>query len=645
MSGRARRLVPVIVAALATAAPAMAQTPAPAGIEQRLPDAAWLGGTAGPATAVADAETLVDPLLPLGEPRRADAAKRLRAAGLVGGAQMTVPGTAPAGRGTLRAWAAQFATPGGARAGADRMRWAMRVRTGTAGLTSVELADPADGRLVTATAADGTVRVAALFAVGTWAYGVERAVPPGAGDPDAAGIVSVATRLAARQPERPDPAGAQPLGVTDALRAALAAARTPPRPTAPAPALPLPGTTQAATHAGLGWAMARFAGAAGGPVLFVRRTDGTWRAVGTPGGPGCPRIPAPVKEVWGLGAECPLSVSAVTRPDDPDALALDDSPFAGLGTWVWEVRSSGGAPAIARRAVTNGIRTVFLKSGDGLRYWRQFDAALPVLKAAGLRVCAWQYVYGTRPVREARVLATAARRGADCVVVDAESEFERTRRYDGPTARAARRYMAELRRVVGTDYPVGLTSFAYVDGHGRFPYSAFLEGVNGADVTMPQIYWGAFRTAVDRAVARTAKWNSIYDVPIAPIAGTYERETPPDLRRFRCLAAAYGWQGASYWSFQHTAARQWPALARPITACTTPAALATTYPTLRMGARGDAVVWLQARLRTWGVPVARTGLYRAQTRAAVRAFQRARGLQADGVAGPLTWAVLLEQPG
>jgi peptidoglycan hydrolase-like protein with peptidoglycan-binding domain len=64
-----------------------------------------------------------------------------------------------------------------------------------------------------------------------------------------------------------------------------------------------------------------------------------------------------------------------------------------------------------------------------------------------------------------------------------------------------------------------------------------------------------------------------------------------------------------------------------------------------MGARGDAVVWLQARLRTWGVPVARTGLYRAQTRAAVRAFQRARGLQADGVAGPLTWAVLLEQPG
>ena len=75
-----------------------------------------------------------------------------------------------------------------------------------------------------------------------------------------------------------------------------------------------------------------------------------------------------------------------------------------------------------------------------------------------------------------------------------------------------------------------------------------------------------------------------------------------------------------------------------------PAALARTYPTLRFGTRGDAVVWLQARLRGWGVPVPRTGFYRQQTRAAVRAFQRARGLEPDGAAGPLTWALLLERP-
>jgi hypothetical protein len=147
---------------------------------------------------------------------------------------------------------------------------------------------------------------------------------------------------------------------------------------------------------------------------------------------------------------------------------------------------------------------------------------------------------------------------------------------------------------------------------------------------------------VDRAVRRTARWNSVYGVPIAPIAGTYEREAPRDLRRFRCIASAYGWPGASYWSFQHTAPSQWPALGRPVDC--RDAALAREYPTMRPGMHGDAVVWLQARLRAWGVAVPRTGFYRAQTRAAVRAFQRAHGLQPDGVAGPLTWAVLLETP-
>jgi len=407
----------------------------------------------------------------------------------------------------------------------------------------------------------------------------------------------------------------------------------------------VPGSVQAAGLAGTGWALARFTRVDGEPELFRTTAGGAWVSVGDPGGPGCPRIPAAVKEVWGLTASCPLTASPVVRPDDPDALESGDAPFDGLGTWVWEVRGSGGTAAIVARATGAGMRTVYVKSGDGLRYWRQFDAALPALHAAGLKVCAWQYVYGRRPVLEARVAARAVAAGADCFVVDAESEFEGGRgSYEGRTYRAARRYMTELRRLTGPDLPVALTSFAYVDGHSSFPYSAFIDGPDGADVLMPQVYWGAFGTAVDRAMARTARWNSIYRVPVTPIAGTYRREKPAELVRFRCLSAAYGWPGASYWSFQHTRPVQWPVLARPLSSCPTPAALARTYPVLRFGTRGDAVVWLQARLRTWGVPVPRTGFYRAQTRAAVRAFQRARGLEPDGVAGALTWALLLERP-
>lgn len=632
-----------LAAALAVAVPAHGQAPGtppplPAGGELRVADPAWAPGrTAGPVTAVTRPEEVLDTLLPAGERSRDEALARLARAGLVGGVAQALDGGPLAA--PLRVVALQFAAPSGARQGLETVRWALRVRSATTTQTVLELPEPADGRLVVTGEASGALRTTAMVAIGGWLYMVDSPAPPGiAPDPE---VTTLLVRLAVRQPERPDPAGAQPLGVTAELRTELgrvyAAARR--RPVTAAPE-PVAGSVQAARLGDTGWALARFAGIGSDPLLFRQPPGGAWTLVGDVGGAGCPRIPQPVRLVWGLDGRCPLSPSPVARPDDPDALSAADSPFRGLGTWVWEVGRSGGVPAIVRLATTNGIRTVFLKSGDGTRYWRQFDAAVGPLKAAGLKVCAWQYVYGRRPVQEARVAARAVRAGADCFVVDAESEYKGP--YEGRTYRAARRYMAEFRRLAGRDHPVALTSFAYVDYHPRFPYSAFMDGPNGADVLMPQIYWGAFRTAVDRAVERTARWNAIYGAPIAPIAGTYRREAPRDLVRFRCLSAAYGWPGASYWSFQHTRASQWPSLARPV-ACGD-ATLARTYPSLRAGRQGDAVVWLQARLRAWGVAVPRTGHFRAQTRAAVRAFQRARGLQPDGVVGPLTWAVLLENP-
>ena len=39
-------------------------------------------------------------------------------------------------------------------------------------------------------------------------------------------------------------------------------------------------------------------------------------------------------------------------------------------------------------------------------------------------------------------------------------------------------------------------------------------------------------------------------------------------------------------------------------------------------------------------PLAMDGIFGAKTLAAVRAFQRSRGLQVDGVVGPLTWGRL-----
>lgn len=69
------------------------------------------------------------------------------------------------------------------------------------------------------------------------------------------------------------------------------------------------------------------------------------------------------------------------------------------------------------------------------------------------------------------------------------------------------------------------------------------------------------------------------------------------------------------------------------------------WPVLRQGASGTAVVTLQTRLEAWGFrSVAADGNFGPATLAAVKSFQAAHSLVADGVVGALTWAALEKSP-
>ncbi len=64
-------------------------------------------------------------------------------------------------------------------------------------------------------------------------------------------------------------------------------------------------------------------------------------------------------------------------------------------------------------------------------------------------------------------------------------------------------------------------------------------------------------------------------------------------------------------------------------------------PILKRGVCEPAVVVLQKVLATHGFdPGAKDGLFGPKTERAVLAFQRAKGLEADGVVGPKTWNAL-----
>ncbi len=67
----------------------------------------------------------------------------------------------------------------------------------------------------------------------------------------------------------------------------------------------------------------------------------------------------------------------------------------------------------------------------------------------------------------------------------------------------------------------------------------------------------------------------------------------------------------------------------------------TTWPTLRYGARGSAVVYLQQRLTALRYDVGGVdGVFGYNTLHAVYAFQKVQAISVDGIVGPATWSRL-----
>ena len=308
----------------------------------------------------------------------------------------------------------------------------------------------------------------------------------------------------------------------------------------------------------------------------------------------------------------------------------------GQGMWIWYVsKSSGGSvPEIIAQAHAADVTTVFVKSSDGSsNYWSQFSAQLVAeLHAAGIRVCAWQYVYGTDPAGEAALGAEAVGDGADCLVIDAEAQYE------GKYA-AAQTYITDLRAKIGPSYPLALASFPYVNYHTSFPYSVFL-GPGGAQFNAPQMYWKDIGTSVDTVYANTYIWNRIYERPLFPLGQTYGGVSAAELLRFREEAVDYGAAGWSFWDWQETTSTGWSALAEPLAPLTsvTPN---TSYPELAKGSKGDPVLWLQEHLAAAEPGQETTGTFGAQTVTNLEAFQTAHGITPSGVAEAATWQALL----
>jgi hypothetical protein len=308
--------------------------------------------------------------------------------------------------------------------------------------------------------------------------------------------------------------------------------------------------------------------------------------------------------------------------------------------WIWYVSQSseGSLSSIISTAHAYGLNTLMIKAGDGASVWSQFSPGLvSALHANGLHVCAWQYVYGNHPIFEAEVGAAAVHNGADCLVIDAEAEYE------GKYV-AAQQYIEKLRQLIGSNFPVGLAGFPYVDYHPAFPYSVLL-GPGGAQNNTPQMYWPDIGVSTDTVYSHTYDYNTPYGRPIEPLGELSGNPPPGQVLRFRQLSRSYGAPGLSWWDWQETSSRDWSAIAQAagnLAHFTAEPQMPTLSTRSQHGLwSGDLVVWAQEHLAAAGERVSIDGGFGPKTQAAVEQFQTAHGISPTGVVDSGTWQALL----
>ena len=240
----------------------------------------------------------------------------------------------------------------------------------------------------------------------------------------------------------------------------------------------------------------------------------------------------------------------------------------GKGMYLWRINNvEGGNPvAMAEVAKQAGLSHVLVKVADGrgtyntykqengYEYFNAQDGVdhvpgvVSALRARGIKVWGWQYIYGEDPLLEARVAIRRIQQfSLDGFAVNAEMQFERLG-MDVP----ARIYMSELRRAL-PDLPIALSSYRYPQVHAYFPWTAFLEF---CDLNMPQVYWMGAHNPAEQLVRCLHEFQSLpVWRPIFPTGAAFQehgwRATPEEVTAFLAAVKQNGLPGCNFWEWYY----------------------------------------------------------------------------------------------
>jgi hypothetical protein len=269
-------------------------------------------------------------------------------------------------------------------------------------------------------------------------------------------------------------------------------------------------------------------------------------------------------------------------------LAAIDPYNMGKGDWIWTLsnaRSNTGTStnlALFQYLKNKGMKWAIVKASDGTSSTyggTQFNAQLVTdAHTAGLKLFAYQYVYGADPAGEAAAAkAVIARSNPDGLVIDAEGQYEVL----ANNAAAATTYCTTIKAAYPSLF-MAHAPFPIVSYHSAFPYYTFGKY---CDVVMPQDYWGAIKVTPTRMVQwQNDEWNALYNSwkgtskadgikPLAPIGQGWNDSSTNftsgadivtfvnQLKTIANPASPGGYKAVSYWSVQHHTADMWTGIA------------------------------------------------------------------------------------
>ncbi|MEJ2412118.1 MAG: nuclear transport factor 2 family protein [Anaerolineales bacterium] len=228
--------------------------------------------------------------------------------------------------------------------------------------------------------------------------------------------------------------------------------------------------------------------------------------------------------------------------------------LTGKGMFIWKIQNchNGSVSEITRRAVNSNYSHVLVKIANGIYSYnydweKNIDLVPPLvaaLKAEGIQVWGWHYLFGDQPGQEAsKAISRIRQLGVDGYVLNAEGHYKG--KYTAATT-----FMNQLTSSI-TDIPIALSSYRYPNYHPQLPWNEFLKK---CDLTMPQVYWMFSNNPGAQLKKSIAEFQNLkYTPPIFPTGAAFTEygwtPTVSEIVEFMQTAKNLKLSGFNFWEW------------------------------------------------------------------------------------------------